>query len=227
MAKARNIYGVGNIATLPRSRIAQQRLVSLLQPATGQILPRFPVQAVAAPADGSAVGITRLYRSVEHPPGSSVQLERVTVPQGTQLTVFGFQNSSGGLPHFYVQLPDGNVGYVPTAQLRLLETFAPTVEANSPFEAPPGWLAGNISFPMPAKAAPADGSAVGITHLYRSVEHPPGSPVQRERVTVPQGTQLIIYGFQKSSVGLPHFYVQLPDGNVGYVPTAQLRPDFR
>ena len=86
------------------------------------------------------------------------------------------------------------------------------------------WLAGKISFPTQAVAAPADGSAVGITRLYRSVEHPPGSPVQLERVTVPQGTPLTIFGFRMSSGGLPHFYVQLPDGNVGYVPTAQLHP---
>ena len=46
MAKARNIYGVGNIATLPRSRTGQQRLARLLQPGTVPIAtPGFPSNA--------------------------------------------------------------------------------------------------------------------------------------------------------------------------------------
>lgn len=35
MAKARNIYGVHDLSTLPRSRMGQNRLVALIQPVTG------------------------------------------------------------------------------------------------------------------------------------------------------------------------------------------------
>lgn len=87
MAKARNIYGVGQMAeaTLPRSRGARQRLVSLLQPAIAMpTLSPFQtpmMQApVACPACPPCGGMA------PPPPAGGINTSRPGTPPGVQLS---------------------------------------------------------------------------------------------------------------------------------------------
>ena len=87
MAKARNIYGVGQAAevTLPRSRGARQRLVSLLQPVAPIIPVLSPFQApmvqapMACPACPPCEGIPV-------PPQATQAPAPAPVPAGVQLS---------------------------------------------------------------------------------------------------------------------------------------------
>ena len=88
MAKARNIYGVGQAAevTLPRSRSARQRLVSLLQPVAPMIptLPAFstpaPVAPMTCPACPPCEGMA------PPPPAGGINTSRPGTPPGVQLS---------------------------------------------------------------------------------------------------------------------------------------------
>ena len=90
MAKARNIYGVGQMAeaTLPRSRGARQRLVSLLQPAIAMpVLSPYPAPMVQAPMTCPACPpCGGMAPPPPPPPAGGINTSRPGIPPGVQLS---------------------------------------------------------------------------------------------------------------------------------------------
>ena len=108
MAKARNIYGVG-IETLPRSRLGQQRLLTLIQPLTGQIETSAPLSAVdicrraddAAKMNQPRVIVASLQRQCQAAGGTFAPLDEniITAPTVDADSPFYIEGAPGsGVP---------------------------------------------------------------------------------------------------------------------------------